>query len=210
MGRFARRAAELDRELEDLPAEMRWREWKGRAEAVIFAAAEPVTRETLARVVGRHCAIDLLIEDLIADLSGRPYELLRVGQGYAFRTRAAYGAAVRAAFGLSHEARTLTRLEAAVLMGIALFQPVTRGDLSETLGREISRDLIASLREQGLIAAGPRSPRPGAPYAYVTTAKFLSEFGFESLQDLPNLEALKDAGLIAEPKPGAVGDEEAA
>ena len=46
-------------------------------------------------------------------------------------------------------------------------------------GREISRDLIAALREDGLIAAGPRSPNSGAPYAYVATEKFLVEFGFE-------------------------------
>jgi hypothetical protein len=41
-----------DRELLDLPSEMRWREWMMRVEAVIFASAEPVSRETLARVVG--------------------------------------------------------------------------------------------------------------------------------------------------------------
>ena len=63
-------------------------------------------------------------------------------------------------------------------------------------GREISRDLIAALREEGLIAAGPRSPKLGAPYTYVTTEKFLVEFGFESLRDLPDIEALKDAGLM--------------
>ena len=51
-------------------------------------------------------------------------------------------------------------------------------------------------REDGLIAAGPRSPKLGAPYTYVTTEKFLVEFGFESLRDLPDLEALKDAGLM--------------
>ena len=61
----------------------------------------------------------------------------------------------------------------------------------------VTRDLIASLREEGLIAAGPRSPKLGAPYAYVTTEKFLFEFGFESLRDLPDLEALKDAGLLS-------------
>ena len=70
-------------------------------------------------------------------------------------------------------------------------------------GREISRDLIAALREDGLIAAGPRSPKLGAPYTYVTTEKFLVEFGFESLRDLPDLEALKDAGLL-----GAAGTDE--
>jgi hypothetical protein len=54
------------------------------------------------------------------------------------------------------------------------------------------------LREEGLIAAGPRSPKLGAPYAYVTTEKFLLEFGFESLRDLPDLEALRDAGLLSD------------
>ena len=58
----------LDRELEDLPPELRWREWMLRVEAVIFAAAEPVGRETLARVVGKDCSIDLLIDDLREDL----------------------------------------------------------------------------------------------------------------------------------------------
>jgi segregation and condensation protein B len=83
-------------------------------------------------------------------------------------------------------------------MAIAYFQPVTRGEISEMFGREISRDLIGSLRAAGLITAGPRSPQPGAPYAYVTTAVFLSEFGFESLRDLPDLERLEDAGLLSE------------
>ena len=64
------------------------------------------------------------------------------------------------------------------------------------------------MREEGLIAAGPRSPKPGAPYAYVTTEKFLFEFGFESLRDLPDLEKLEDAGLLgtgSRDEPGRAG-----
>lgn len=34
----------FDRELEELPPELRWREWMMRVEAVIFASAEPVSR----------------------------------------------------------------------------------------------------------------------------------------------------------------------
>jgi segregation and condensation protein B len=56
--------------------------------------------------------------------------------------------------------------------------------------------VIAALRGEGFIAAGPRSPTPGAPYAYVTTPAFLSHFGFESLRDLPDIEKLEDAGLL--------------
>jgi len=55
-----------------LPADLRWREWMLRVEAVIFASAEPVTREILARVVGKECSIDLLIEDLREELRVRP------------------------------------------------------------------------------------------------------------------------------------------
>ncbi|TIU41521.1 MAG: segregation and condensation protein B, partial [Mesorhizobium sp.] len=55
VGAAARKAqnnqpALLDTELEHLPADLRWREWMGRVEAVIFAANEPVRREVLARV----------------------------------------------------------------------------------------------------------------------------------------------------------------
>ena len=187
---------DFDRELSDLPAELRWREWKARVEAVLFAAAKPVGRDVLARVVGRGCALDLLLDDLREDFRGRPVELVRAGESYALHTRPAFGPTVRVAFDIPPDAKQLTKLEAGVLMAIAMFQPVTRSELTETFGKEISRDLIASLRDEGLIAAGPRSPKLGAPYAYVTTEKFLLEFGFESLRDLPDLEALEEAGLL--------------
>ena len=90
----------------------------------------------------------------------------------------------------------MSKSNALVLMAIAYFQPITRGELSQFLGREVSRDAIASLRGEGLIAAGPRSPTPGAPYAYVTTPAFLAHFAFESLRDLPDIEKLEDAGLL--------------
>ncbi|TIS52927.1 MAG: SMC-Scp complex subunit ScpB, partial [Mesorhizobium sp.] len=52
----------------------------------------------------------------------------------------------------------------------------------------------------GLIASGPRSPTPGAPYTYVTTKEFLLEFGLDTLRDLPDFEALEDAGLLSKEK----------
>lgn len=68
----------VDRELDHLPPEVRWREWMNRVEATIFAASEPVTRETLALIVGKGCSIDLLIDDIRDELRGRPYDLVAV------------------------------------------------------------------------------------------------------------------------------------
>jgi segregation and condensation protein B len=188
----------LDRELADLPPEMRWREWMLRVEAVIFASAGPVNRETLARVVGRDCSIDLLIDDLREELRSRPYEIAAVAGGWQHRSRSAYASAIRASQASTRSAApALSDFEAMVLMAIAYFQPITRSDLSKIFGKEISRDTIATLRNANFLASGPRSPTPGAPYTYVTTKQFLSAFGMQTLRDLPDIEALEDAGLLS-------------
>jgi segregation and condensation protein B len=77
---------------------------------------------------------------------------------------------------------------------------VRQPELSSIFGKEVSRDLIGHLRGAKLIGSGPRSPTPGAPYTYVTTKGFLLEFGLDTLRDLPDFEALEDAGLLSKVK----------
>lgn len=187
----------LDVELAELPAELRWREWMGRVEAVIFASPQPVGREMLARVVGRGCNLDLLLDDIRAELVGRPYELVAVAGGWQHRTNKAFADAIRIATGLGTETPPLSKSDSLVLMCIGFYQPITRAELGQFFGKEISRDVIGVLRRLGFIAAGPRSPTPGAPYTYVTTKAFLTHFGLNTLRDLPDMEALEDAGLLS-------------
>ncbi|RWO03211.1 MAG: SMC-Scp complex subunit ScpB [Mesorhizobium sp.] len=190
----------FDPELDHLPPEVRWREWMNRVEATIFAASEPVTRDTLARIVGKSCNIELIIDDIREELRGRPYDLVAVAGGWKHLTRPAYADAIRTAVGASERTLDLSQSEVLVLLTIAYFQPITRGELSSFFGKEIGRDLIGNLRGFGLIASGPRSPTPGAPYTYVTTKAFLLQFGFDTLRDLPDIEALEDAGLLSKEK----------
>jgi segregation and condensation protein B len=209
MARRAKRAEDrdpLEADLENLPPELRWRDWMGRVEAAIFASPHPVPRGRLAALVGPDCNLDLLIEDIRTELASRPYELVLVAGGYQHRTRAKYAAAIRAS-GSAKTSPDLSKWESLVLAAVAYFQPATRGDLGEIFGREVSRDIIAALRAEGLIAAGPRSPKPGAPYTYVTTHGFLERYSFESLADLPDMNALVDAGLLgsAERSEGLAG-----
>ncbi|KZX95829.1 MULTISPECIES: SMC-Scp complex subunit ScpB [unclassified Sulfitobacter] len=180
----------------DLPPELRWREWLCRIEAVLFASAAPVSREDLAKVVGQGASVDLLIEDLAADLEGRAFEVARVADGWILRTRAAYAPAIRAAAEVGAQDLDLREFDVAVLAAIAYHQPITRAGLNEIFAKEISRDLIGRLHARDLIATGPRSPRRGAPYTFVTTEKFLVAFGLESLRDLPDREQLEDAGVV--------------
>ena len=194
-----------DPELADLPPEMRWREWMGRVEAAIFAAAAPVPREALGKLVGKTCRLDELIAEIREELKGRPYDLVFVAGGWQHRTRPRFADAIRAAATTKDgELSVLTRSENFVVTAIAYLQPVTRAELSGLAGREIGRDVLARLKQLDLIAAGPRTPAPGAPLTYVTTGKFLSVFGLGSLRDLPDREAIEDAGLLRrEPAPDA-------
>ena len=195
---------DLDRELEDLPPDLRWREWMCRIEAVLFASASPVPREDLARVVGQGASVDLLIDDLVADLEGRAFAVAKVAGGWMLRTRPAYAAAIRTAADVGDQDLDLREYDVAVLAAIAYHQPITREGLKDIFGKEVSRDLIGRLHARGLIGTGPRSPRRGAPYTYVTTEKFLVAFDFESLQDLPDREQLEDAGMMASgPEPSS-------
>lgn len=190
----------FDRELDHLPAEVRWREWMNRVEAVIFAASDPVSRETLTRVVGKSCSIDLIIDDIREELRGRPYDLVAVAGGWKHLTRQAYGDVIRTAIGAKETTIDLSQSEMLVLMCIAYFQPITRAELSAFFGKEITRDLIGKLRGFDMIASGPRSPTSGGPYTYVTTPGFFTEFGLNTLRDLPDFEALEDAGLLSREK----------
>ena len=149
-----------------------------------------------AALAALECALDLLLDNLREDLRARPSN--SSGQGRAaLHTHPAFGPAVRAAFDIPADAKQLTKLEAGVLMAVAMFQPVTRGEITEMFGREISRDLIASLRDEGLIAAGPRSPKIGAPSTPTSRPRsFCSSSGSKSLREVPDLAALKDAGLL--------------
>jgi segregation and condensation protein B len=196
MGRRARPKPGFDRDLPDLPAPLRRREYMMRVEAVIFAASQPVTRETLAAVIGSDCNLDQLIADIRDELRSRPYELVDVAGGFQHRTRRVYGEVIRASGAVASKGVDLTELEKLVLTAVAYFQPVTRSGLADILCRNISRDVIAALRGADLIATGPRSPQPGAPHTYVTTPAFLALWGLASLRDLPDLARLEDAGLL--------------
>jgi segregation and condensation protein B len=203
MGRWKARENEFfDAELADLPEGARWREWMGRVEAAIFAAPSPAPREALATLVGKNCKLDDLIADIVDELRARPYEVVFVAGGYQLRTKPRFAGAIRAAnAGTLRDAGLpeLTPTELLAVTAIAYLQPATRADVSRLVGREISRDVIGRLKRLELIDAGLRAPEPGAPFAYVTTKKFLEVFGLASLRDLPDIERLEDAGLLERP-----------
>jgi len=139
-------------------------------------------------VVGQGASIEMLIEDIQGELTGRPYELVQTACGWMFCTKTQFADAIKAAADLGDQILAFTEMEMGVLCAIAYHQPIDRAGLKDIFGKEVSRDLLARLRFKDLIASGPRSPRPGAPHTFVTTETFLATFDLQTLRDLPELD----------------------
>jgi hypothetical protein len=83
---------------------------------LIFASREPVTRAMLAKVVGPDCNLDLIIDDIQAELRGRPYELVAVAGGWQHRTRKQFADTIRTATGAGEPGSALSASEMQVLL----------------------------------------------------------------------------------------------
>jgi segregation and condensation protein B len=93
--------------------------------------------------------------------------------------------------------KKLSRAALEVLAIIAYHQPVTRAEIEDIRGVETSKGTLDLLLETEWVRLRGRRRTPGRPVTYGTTDKFLDHFGLEEIRDLPGIEELKGAGLLA-------------
>ena len=169
-------------------------EWAATIEAVIFAAPKPVRAVELQNQLPDGIQLDSVLPLIEArfDATGG-LELCRVGDAFAFRTRARIAERLN-----THKQveRPLSRAALEVLAIIAYHQPITRAEIEEIRGISLSRGTIDILLELGWIKPRGRRRTPGRPLTWGTSPAFLDHFGLAELSDLPGLDDLKAAGLL--------------
>ena len=152
------------------------------AEAVVFASREPLTWQGLAPVLPRDLDPGVVFTALERHCSGRGVILVKVGEGWTFRTAPDVGPKLRQ---VMTEPRRLPRAVMETLVLIALHQPVTRSEIEDIRGVGLAQTTMDLLLESGLVKPWGRKDAPGRPTLWVTTPRFLSQFGLRSLRDLP-------------------------
>jgi segregation and condensation protein B len=163
-------------------------------EALLFAAAEPLSDADLAARLPVDADIAAGLEALRRRYEGRGVELVEVARRWRFQT------ATDLAFLMTverEEPRRLSRAAQETLAIIAYHQPVTRADIEAVRGVQASRGTLDVLLEQGLVRMRGRRRSPGRPVTYGTTDAFLEHFGLASLTDLPGAAEMKAAGLLS-------------
>jgi segregation and condensation protein B len=174
-------------------AEAKLREATRIAEALLFAATEPMDEGEIARRLPDGSDLSAVMARLREDYAPRGINLVRVGRKWLFRTASDLG------WILSREKtdeKKLSRAALETLAIIAYHQPVTRHEIEDIRGVAISKGTLDVLLETGWVRLRGRRRAPGRPITYGTTEQFLLHFGLEQIGDLPGLDELKGAGLF--------------
>ena len=177
-------------------------------EALLFAAAEPLSVEDLAERLPSGADVPGALRGLAERYQGRGVTLSQVGSGWRFST------APDLAFLMTkerEEPRRLSRAAQETLAIIAYHQPVTRAEIDAIRGVHSGQGTLDTLLQVGLVRMRGRRRSPGRPVTWGTTEAFLAHYGLENLADLPGAAEMKAAGLLsadvppdfAVPPPGA-------
>ncbi len=162
-------------------------------EALLFAAAEPLSTADLARRLPHGADVPAALEALAARYAGRGVELVSVGGRWRFST------AADLAHLMTEERQDLRRLSKAAMETLAIVayhQPVTRAEIEAVRGVGLSQGTLDLLLEVGWVRMRGRRRTPGRPLTFGTTDAFLEHFGLASLADLPGAREMKAQGLF--------------
>lgn len=162
------------------------------AEALLFASAEPLSAEEIARALPGDCEVETILGELERAYRTRGVTLQRIAGKWMFRTAPDLSYLLRAE---KEEPKKLSRAALEILAIIAYHQPVTRAEIEEMRGVASYRGTFDLLLEAGFIRMRGRRRTPGRPVTFGTTETFLVQFGLNRISDLPGLDEMTGTGL---------------
>ncbi|MBU1289025.1 MAG: SMC-Scp complex subunit ScpB [Alphaproteobacteria bacterium] len=179
-----------------------------RAEAILFAAGEPLSADQIAEILPHGVESAEVLMSLRAMYTNRGVNLVEVAGKWRFQT------AQDLSYLFVEERQVQKKLGQAALETLAIIaygQPVTRAEIEAVRGVAVAKTTIDSLMEAGWVKIKGRRKTPGQPMTFGTTDAFLEHFGLESLDTLPGKADLEAEGLLSDVIPSGfqMPDEEA-
>ena len=161
-------------------------------EAILFAAGRPVTKNELILALEISAEdIDSIIKSMQEEYKkeDRGIDLIQVENSYQLCTKKELYEYIYPIL----DKRSKPNLSNAALETLAIiaYNPkITRAEIEAIRG--VSADAcVYKLLEYGLIEEAGKIDLPGKPMSYKTTGDFLRMFGYNSLEDLPELPRYK-------------------
>jgi len=163
------------------------------AEAILFAAEEPLDIETIKSRMKVSSNIEKVLDSLQKQYHSRGINLVCITKKWSFRTSSNLSKLMDLQVSTQ---KKLSKAAIETLSIIVYHQPVTRSEIEEIRGVAFGTGTLEILLELNWVKPAGRKNVPGKPIQYATTDDFLSHFNLTKLSDLPNVEELTSAGLI--------------
>jgi segregation and condensation protein B len=167
-------------------------EAKRALEAALMAASEPMPLSELKRLFDGELSSDTLrnlLDELRDEWVGRSVELALVASGYRFRVKPEYQKYLDKL--TNEKPLKYSRAVLETLAIIAYRQPVTRADIEDIRGVQVSPHILKTLQDRGWIDEIGHKEVVGRPALFATTRHFLDDLNLRSLEELPPLHELQ-------------------
>lgn len=165
---------------------------KGMIEAILFAAGREVKiGELMSALEASSSEIITIVESMKTDYQNedRGLQIINVGEAYQLCTKKEYYEVIYSIF----DKRNKPNLSQAALETLAIiaYNPrITRAEIESIRGVN-SDGTIYKLLDYHLIEETGKIDAPGRPGTYGVTSEFLRMFGFNNLNELPELPRYK-------------------
>jgi len=168
-------------------------------ESLILVFENPLRTEFLQGVLegADKETIQKCLDELVEEYRelDRGFHLVKVAEGFQFRTKPEYARWIQKAKKIRPIRLTKAALETLAI--IAYKQPIIRAEIEAIRGVDCGWVLRALLERQ-LIRIIGRKALPGRPILYGTSKYFLQFFGLESISSLPTLREIQELGKSME------------
>ncbi len=168
-----------------------------RLEAVLFMSRAPIPSRKISQLAeledGTQARTMIKQLNQQYDQIGRAFHVKRVAGGYQMLTRPQFSKWIQQ---LDHVQRPkrLSTPALETLTVVAYRQPIIKAEIESIRGVSCG-EMLRQLLEKGLIKIAGRSEKLGRPFLYTTSKDFLTQFGLNTLNDLPRSKQLSGRGL---------------
>ncbi len=160
-------------------------------ESILFTWGDPLELNEISKIVNiKRKKCEELLEEMIEEFnSERGLRIVKMENEYQIGTKPEYFEYIKE-LNKEKPQRSLSNAALETLSIIAYKQPIIKAEIEYIRGVKCDKAL-QTLMEKELVDEIGRLERPGRPIIYGTTNEFLKLFSIESLEQLPEIENIR-------------------
>ena len=160
-------------------------------EALLFGAGRPLRLSEIKGLLEidlgelELSSIKIALNSLEERYQNSSIELKEVASGYRLQVKQEFSNCLSSLW--NDKSQKISKSLMETISIIAYKQPVTRGDIEEIRGVNVSTQTVRNLLERDWVKVSGYRDVPGRPALYSTTPNFLNDFNLKRINELPDL-----------------------